>query len=129
MSILFIVESTKPLDRLVADLEQAVSRHKFGVLGVHNLKETMAKKGVPFQRECRIFEVCNPHQAKKVLEANLEISTALPCRISAYEEGGKTKLATIKPTAMIALYPNPELQGVAKEVEATLEAIMTEAAR
>ena len=69
MSILFIVESTKPLDRLTADLEQAVSRHKFGVLGVHNLKETMAKKGVPFQRECRIFEVCNPHQAKKVLEA------------------------------------------------------------
>jgi len=68
MSILFIVESTKPLDRLTADLEQAVSRHKFGVLGVHNLKENMAKKGVPFQRECRIFEVCNPHQAKKVLE-------------------------------------------------------------
>ena len=100
-----------------------------GVLGVHDLKETMAKKGVQFQRECRIFEVCNPHQAKKVLEANLEISTALPCRISAYEEGGKTRLATIKPTAMIALYPNPELQGVAKEVEATLEAIMTEAAR
>jgi uncharacterized protein (DUF302 family) len=127
--MLFIVESTKPLDQLAADLEQAVSRHKFGVLGVHNLTETMAKKGVAFQRECRIFEVCNPHQAKKVLEANLEISTALPCRISAYEEGGKTKLATIKPTAMIALYPNPELKGVAQEVEATLEAIMREAAR
>ena len=30
---------------------------------------------------------------------------ALPCRISVYEDGGKTKLATIKPTAMIALYP------------------------
>ncbi len=127
--MLFVVESAKPLDRLAADLEQAVSRHKFGVLGVHNLKETMAKKGVAFQRECRIFEVCNPHQAKKVLEANLEISTALPCRISVYEEGGKTRLATIRPTAMIALYPNPELRGVAEEVEATLEAIMTEAAR
>jgi len=129
MSILFIVESTKPLDRLTADLEQAVSRHKFGVLGVHNLKETMAKKGVPFQRECRIFEVCNPHQAKKVLEANLEISTALPCRISLYEEGGVRKLATIKPTTLIGLYSTPGLKAVAQEVEATLEAIMAEAAR
>jgi uncharacterized protein (DUF302 family) len=84
---------------------------------------------VPFTRECRIFEVCNPHQAKKVLEANLEISTALPCRISVYEEGEVTKLATIKPTAMIELYATPGLQDVAKEVEATLEAIMAEAAR
>ncbi|MEE9139057.1 MAG: DUF302 domain-containing protein, partial [candidate division NC10 bacterium] len=82
--MLYVVESTKPLDRVTDDLEQAVARHKFGILGVHNLKESMAKKGVAFERECRIFEVCNPHQAKRVLETNLEISTALPCRISLY---------------------------------------------
>lgn len=127
--MLHVVESTKPLARLVADLEQAVARHKFGVLGVHDLKAKMAEKGVPFARECRIFEVCNPHQAKKVLETNLEISTALPCRISVYEEGGKTKLATIRPTALIGLYRNPELKGVAEEVEDTMVRIMAEAAR
>jgi uncharacterized protein (DUF302 family) len=106
-----------------------VARHKFGVLGVHDLKAKMAEKGVPFARECRVFEVCNPHQAKKVLEANLEISTALPCRISVYQEGEATKLATIKPTTMIELYATPGLQEVAREVEATLATIMTEAAR
>ena len=127
--MLHVVESTKPLTQLTADLERAVTRHKFGVLGVHDLKAKMAEKGVPFARECRIFEVCNPHQAKKVLEANLEISTALPCRISVYEEGGRTKLATIRPTALIGLYPNPELRGVAEEVEETLIQIMVEAAR
>ena len=126
--MLHIIESMKSMEQLSKDLEAAVASHKFGVLGVHDLQETMAKKGVEFARQCRIFEVCNPHQAKKVLEANLEISTALPCRISAYEEGGGTRLATIKPTAMIALYPNPELRGVAEEVERTLEAIMAEAA-
>ena len=127
--MLHIVESTKSLDRVMADLEQAVFRNKFGVLAVLDLKAKMAEKGVPFTRECRILEVCNPHQAKKVLEANLEISTALPCRISVYQEGGKTKLATIKPTAMIDLFPNPELKGVAEEVETTLKLIMDEAAR
>jgi uncharacterized protein (DUF302 family) len=127
--MLHIVESLKPLDRVAKDLEDAVARHQFGVLGVHDLKATMAKKGVDFGPECRIFEVCNPHQAKKVLEANLEISTALPCRISLYEEGGVRKLATIKPTTLIDLYSTPGLRAVAQEVEATLEAIMAEAAR
>ena len=127
--MLHVVESSKPLDRVTEDLQLAVVRHKFGVLGVHDLRAKMAEKGVPFDRECRIFEVCNPQQAKRVLEANLEISTALSCRISVYEESGRTKLATIRPTALIALYASPELRGVAEEVERTLIAIMAEAAR
>jgi len=127
--MLHIVESRKPLDRVAKDLEDAVARHQFGVLGVHDLKAAMAKKGVDFGPDCRVFEICNPQQAKKVLEANLEISTALPCRISLYEEGGVRKLATIKPTTLIGLYSTPGLKAVAKEVEATLEAIMAEAAR
>jgi uncharacterized protein (DUF302 family) len=127
--VLHIVESTKPLVRLIADLESAVARNRFGVLSVHDLKAKMAEKGVPFAPECRIFEVCNPCQARKVLEANLEISTALPCRISVYEEGGKTKLATIRPSALIELFRTPELKDVAAEVEDTLIRIMAEAAR
>jgi uncharacterized protein (DUF302 family) len=127
--MLHIVESSKSLARVIPDLEQAIARHKFGVLGVHDLKAKMAEKGVPFARECRIFEVCNPHQAKKVLEANLQVSTALPCRISVYEEGGKTKLATIRPTTLIGLYGTPELKSVAGEVEDTLVKIMAEASR
>ena len=127
--MLHVVESRKPLERVTKDLEKAVARHKFGVLGVYDLRAKMAEKGVPFGRECRIFEVCNPHQAKKVLEANLEISTALPCRISVYEQGGITKLATIKPTALIALFASPGLKEVAEDVEVTLEQIMADAAR
>ena len=128
MSMLHVVQSRKPLDRVAKDLEAAVARHKFGVLGMHDLRAKMAEKGVSLDHECRIFEVCNPTQAKKVLDTNLEISTALPCRISVYEEGGVTKLATIKPSALIDLYATPGLKDVAREVEATLEAIMGEAA-
>jgi uncharacterized protein (DUF302 family) len=93
--MLHVVESKKPLSRVTADLEQAVSRHKFGILGVHDLRAKMTARGVEFAREYRIDEVCNPKQTRKVLERNMEISTALPCRISVYEEGGGTRLATI----------------------------------
>jgi hypothetical protein len=49
--MLHIVESTKPMGRLIADLEQAVARHRFGELGEQDLKTKMAEKGVPFARE------------------------------------------------------------------------------
>ncbi|OFW10464.1 MAG: hypothetical protein A3G20_09000 [Acidobacteria bacterium RIFCSPLOWO2_12_FULL_59_11] len=109
-------------------LEAAAQKHKFGVMAVHNLQETMAKKGVEFAKECLIYEVCNPLQAKKVLEANLSISTALPCRIAVFQEGDQTKLSTLKPTAMLALFGNRELDPVAQEVEQVIIAMMNEAA-
>ena len=120
--------TTKPLDQACADLEAAVPNHQFGVMTTHNLKQTMAKKGVEFARECRIFEVCNPHQAKKVLEANIGISTALPCRISVYEEDGRVHFATVKPTAMLGMFGAEGVEAVAEEVEETMMAIMDEAA-
>jgi uncharacterized protein (DUF302 family) len=126
--MLIIMESKKSLAAVCAAIEPAAQKHKFGVLGVHNLKETMVKKGVPFDRDCFIFEICNPLQAKRVLEAKMEISTALPCRVSVYEEGGLVKIATIKPTEMLGLYQAPELDAVACDVERTIAAIMREAA-
>jgi uncharacterized protein (DUF302 family) len=127
-AMLIILESNRSLKDVCAAIEPAAQKYKFGVLGVHNLKETMAKKGVAFEKECMIFEVCNPNQAKKVLEARMEISTALPCRVSVYQEGDQVKLATIKPTEMVASYQAPELAAVAAEVEETITAIMREAA-
>ncbi len=127
--MLMIVESDKSLKDICDAMEATVQKYKFGILGVHNLKDTMAKKGVPFERDCFIFEICNTNQAKKVLEAKMEISTALPCRVSVYEERGKVKIATIRPTEMLALYRSPELGSVAQEVEDTIAAIMREVAK
>jgi len=109
-------------------LQTAVEANHFGVMQVHNLKETMNNKGVEFVHECLIFEVCQPQQAKKVLDENMSVSTALPCRISVYEEDGKTMLATLKPSMLLAMFNTPQLAGVAQEVEDTIVKIMNEAA-
>jgi uncharacterized protein (DUF302 family) len=118
----------KSVSETAVSLHATVQANHFGVMQVHNLKETMVKKGVEFARECLIFEVCQPQQAKKVLDENMSVSTALPCRISIYEEGGKTILATLKPTTLLALFNTPQLKGVAQEVEDTIVKIMKEAA-
>jgi len=126
--MLFEVESRKTLGEIDRGLQEAAARHRFGILAVHNIRETMQKKGVEFDGECLIYEVCNPVQAKKVLEANPAISTALPCRISVYRSGPGYKLAAILPTAMLGWFGAPELAQVAAEVESVVKQMMTEAA-
>ncbi len=125
--MVYQVESSKPLSQVARDLEVISPQHKFGILGVHDLKAKLNEKGVEFDRECRVYEVCNPQQAKRVLDANLEIATALPCRIALYSTGKGTILSTIKPTALIEMYQTPGLKSVAEEVEAALIQIMDEA--
>ncbi len=126
--MLFKLSTDKTVSVAAAALQAAVQANHFGVMQVHNLKETMAKKGVEFAHECLIFEVCQPQQAKKVLDQNMSVSTALPCRISIFEEGGKTILATLKPTTLLSMFNEPQLKGVAQEVEDTMVKIMQEAA-
>lgn len=58
----------------------------------------------------------------------MSLSTALPCRISIYEEGGKTTLATLKPTVLLGMFKVPQLAGVAQEVETAIVKMMREAA-
>ena len=57
----------------------------------------------------------------------MEISTALPCRISVYTEGDKVKLAALKPTVLVSQFNIPDLQPIAREVEEILIQIMEEA--
>jgi uncharacterized protein (DUF302 family) len=126
--MLFEVDSKKSLAEIGRGLEEAAARHQFGIIGVHDLRQKMLEKGVELSNDCMIYEVCNPMQAKKVLEANGAISTALPCRISVYRSGGGYKIATILPTAMLGLFKTPGLEPVAREVENTVIAMMKETA-
>ena len=114
----YTVETSKSFNQASADLEAAVLGHGFGVLHVHDLGATLRSKGIAFAEECKIFEVCNPAQAAKVLATDMRLNMALPCRISVYTEKNKTKIGLIKPVQMLAaLSQDPVLTQVAKEVE------------
>ena len=114
----YIVESEKSFEQASIDLEAAVKRHQFGVLHVHDLGSTLRSKGVAFSDECKVFEVCNPGQAAKVMGLDMRLNMALPCRISVYTEQGKTRIGLIKPAGMLAgLSQDATLLQIANEVE------------
>jgi uncharacterized protein (DUF302 family) len=129
-AVYHIVTTKKSVDEAASALEAAVKKHGFGVLHVYDLKRTLASKGVDLAAECRIFEVCNPRQAGKVLGADMNLNMALPCRVSVYEQDGRTKIGMVRPTEMLALLSDdPRIAPVADEVETAIEAVIDEAAR
>jgi uncharacterized protein (DUF302 family) len=114
----YIVETDKSFDQASTDLESAVKHHGFGVLHVHDLGNTLRSKGIAFDNECKIFEVCNPGQAAKVMSTDMRLNMVLPCRISVFTEQGKTKIGLIKPVQMLsALSDDVALIEVARDVE------------
>lgn len=124
----YIVETAKSFEQAATDLEAAVKRHGFGVLHIHDLGTTLRSKGIAFDEQCKIFEVCNPGQAAKVLSTDMSLNMALPCRISVFTDKGKTKIGLIRPVAMLsALSQDPALVHVAKEVEEKIIQMVDEA--
>jgi uncharacterized protein (DUF302 family) len=122
-------QTTGDIDAIGRRLEEAIKAYKFGILGVIDLQAKMKEKGVDFKNPCRIYEVCNPHLAKQVLEKEMTLSTALPCRISVYREGDKVTIATLLPTQTLGLFNVPELETVAQDVEKNILAMVDEAAK
>jgi uncharacterized protein (DUF302 family) len=114
----YVANTNKTFDQASADLELEVKNLGFGVLHIHDLGKTLRSKGVDFEENCRVFEVCNPKQAAKVLSIDMRLNMALPCRISVFTEKGTTKIGLIKPVQMLsALSDDPTLLEVANEVE------------
>lgn len=129
MNPFLITNSSKSFEEASAALQAAIATHGFGVMAVHDLGQTLRSKGIDFPQECRIYEVCNPQQAARVLNSDMSLNMALPCRISVYTEADQTRIGMIRPEGMLrTLSSDPALIDVAREVEASTAAIIEAAA-
>jgi len=126
----FVITTTaQPFEQTCQALEASIPAQGFGLLGSHDLGATLRGKGLAIAEQCRIFEVCQPHQAARVLEHDMRLNMALPCRISVYTEAGQTCIGMLSPAALLAgLSDDPALAAVAAEVEQALRAIIDTAA-
>lgn len=114
----YVVETNKSFEDAVAALEAEVPNHKFGVQHIHNIANTLRTKGVDFKEECKVFEICNPIYANRIMSIDMVLNTALPCRVSVYTESGVVKIGMIKPSEMFAtLTDKSEAVTITKEVD------------
>lgn len=126
--MLYRKQTEKSVDQVFQDLEASAKAHGFGVLHHYDFKQTLESKGFELANECRVLEICNPQQASEVLAVDMALNMALPCRVSIYEDGGKTIVGMIPPTAVLKLVSDdPRIEPAARLVEQTMEKIIAAA--
>lgn len=123
--MLYKKETPKSVEHAFEDLQAAVKVHGFGMLHYYDFRKTLADKGFELSNGCLVMEVCNPRQAAEVLAKDMSLNMALPCRISIYEDHGKTWIGMVPPTAQLAMISdNPEVAEAAQTVESAMKAMI-----
>lgn len=124
MSDFIIKESDLSVADAVAKVEAASIENGFGVINTLDLKAIMAKKGVEYGDAATVVEICQPHHAKAFLEKEPRVAPCLPCRIAVTSKDGKTIVQSVRPSAMMAIFDNPEIETLAKEIDEVVEKIV-----
>lgn len=123
--MVYIEESNKSVQEVVDTIQEKISNYKFGVLHIHNVKETLKSKGVDFDHECQVLDICNPNYAKQLLSTDMTLSSIVPCKISVYNKDNQTYIALNSITQLIDDI-NPDLIETAQEIQDTIQELINE---
>lgn len=121
MNIVYEMETNKNLEEAIKSLEINLKENNFGVLWQLNFKEKLEEKGLDFDEDFVVLEVCNPKQAKEVLEINSHVGYVLPCKMVVRTEKGQTYIGMTNPEALIGLFDEPALDKIAETVGEALK--------
>jgi len=121
MELNYEVRTNKSFEEAVQSLKDGLGQNNFGVLWELNFKDKLKEKGLDFDTNFKIFEVCNPKQAKEVLDRHIEVGYFLPCKIVVYEKEGSVFIGMTNPTQLIGMMGKEDLVKIAEEVEKELK--------
>lgn len=121
MGLVYEKSTNKSLSEAISSLESNLKESGFGILWQLNFKDKLQEKGLEFKDDFVVLEVCNPKQAKEVLEENIQIGYVLPCKMVVRREGDKTYIGMTSPEVLIGLFEGSDLKEVAKKVEESLK--------
>lgn len=116
----FTVETNKTIEEAVKAVEEALKEEKFGVQWSFNIKEKLREKGVELDKDFIVLEVCNPHEAKRVLMENSLVGYFLPCKIVVYKEENQTKIGMPRPSILMKILEDKKLEEIAIDIERRL---------
>ena len=120
MSFSYKVKTQKPIDNVIDEITSNLAEIKFGVLGTLDFKEIFAKKGIDYPHQYKLLEICNPQAAKKALDSDPDIGLLLPCTIAVYENNGENYISLARPTTLLSVASNKELESMGQEIEEKL---------
>lgn len=101
-------------------LKEKLTEKKFGVLSAIDLPEKFKEKGLRYDGEFTILEICNPFEAHTALLLNPKVVFFLPCKLVVRALEGFGVIEMIRPTSMISELGDPDLDLFAVRIETIL---------
>ncbi|MFB9758861.1 DUF302 domain-containing protein [Ectobacillus funiculus] len=117
----YTVETSKSIDEAIESLQESLKEEKFGVLWTFDIKEKLQDKGLEFDENYKVLEVCNPHEAQRILHKNKLVGYFLPCKMVVYEDEGKTKIGMPKPSMLVSMVNDETIKELAQDIEERLK--------
>lgn len=112
-------------DEALARVTEGLKQEGFGILTEIDVRATLKKKLDVEFRPYTILGACNPPFAYQALQAEEKIGTMLPCNVIVQYKGGDgIEVAAVDPIASMQAVDNPELEGIAKQVQAKLRMVI-----
>jgi len=125
MSYSFNKKMVCSFEDAVTRVTDALKKEGFGVLTEIDVQKTLKKKLDVDFRKYKILGACNPNYAYKALQLESRIGTMLPCNVIVQEtDQGDIEIAAIDPMASMQAVDNPDLGGVAIQVQAKLKQVV-----
>jgi uncharacterized protein (DUF302 family) len=117
------------IEDTVAALQETIKKHGWSSPGIRNMNKTMAKHGIPSQRQVRLAELCKAKYANEVLKTNPEVATLMPCAWGVYKgDDGKVYITGMNMGLMGKMFGGKiaEIMGgfVAREEHAMLAEVV-----
>lgn len=113
----YTVETNKTMEETIQSLEENLKTEGFGVLWQFDIKDTLQKKGLDFNKPYQVLEVCSPKEAHYMLTKNPMVGYFLPCKIVVYEDLGGIKIGMPRPTVLVEMVEDESLKEKAAEIE------------
>jgi uncharacterized protein (DUF302 family) len=108
-------------------LKQAITQHKLGLVCHANAQAGAASLGKTIPGN-QVLMVYRPDFAIRMLAANVEAGFEAPIRLYIYENAdGSATLSYVKPSTVFQPYKNAQLDALAAELDALVEAIVRDA--
>lgn len=96
MKNIYEVKTDKSFEDAVAAFKEAIEANNFSILFELDFKATFAGYDIEFDKDYIIFDICDAKSAKAMLDENLQIGYALPCKGVVYNDGKEVRIGAVK---------------------------------
>ena len=88
------LETLKPYDEVLAELEVAIAEHNFRITGHSRVGKVIRERGAEGYPEYDTIQFCNLTLAKTILDITPHAIGFMPCNVVTYQFEGKTIIRT-----------------------------------